>query len=85
MIRTILISLLACCMGSFITAETIKLSIWDRGVKLTSPTVEDLFAYLWFYEWNMFEAVHEGEHTTGLADWKWGLVSTQSYAQTSGD
>ena len=85
MIRTILISLLACGLSSVILADPIKLSIWDRGVKLTSPTDEDLFAYLWFYEWNMFEAVRKGEHTTGLADWKWGLVPTQSYAQTSGD
>lgn len=82
--RTFLI-LLTFCIGPMISADQIKLSIWDRGVKLTSPTDDGLFAYLWFYEWNMFEAVREGEHTNGTADWKWGLVSTQSYAQTSGD
>ena len=83
--RRIILLLLAAFVCTMTSANQIKLSIWDRGVKLTSPTDESLFAYLWFYEWNMFEAVRAGEHTTGLADWKWGIVSTQSYAQTSGD
>lgn len=78
----ILVAALICTMTS---ADPIKLSIWDRGVKLTSPADKDLFTYLWFYEWNMFEAVRKGEHTSGTSDWKWGMVSTQSYAQTSGD
>ena len=85
MIRTLVFILLASCPGSILAAEQIKLSIWDRGIKLTSPTDEDLFAYLWFYEWNMFDAVREGEHTGGTSDWKWGLVSTGTFASTKGD
>ncbi|MCB1124699.1 MAG: hypothetical protein KJT03_24310, partial [Verrucomicrobiae bacterium] len=61
------------------------LSIWDRGVKLTSTTDADFFAYLWFYEWTMFDAVNPGEHTGGTSDWKWGIVSTLNYAHTEGN
>jgi len=65
-------------------AYTGPIEIWDRGVKITSQTDHSLFAYLWFYEWTLFDAINEGEHTGGTSDWKWGLVSTSSYAQTSG-
>ena len=67
------------------SALKMNLSIWDRGVKITSPTDEGTFAYLWFYEWNMFDAVREGEHKSGTSDWQWSMVSTSSYASSKGD
>ena len=61
------------------------LTIWDRGVKLTSPNDPGLFAYLWFYEWTLFDSVHKGEHKSGNSDWKWDLDSNGSLANTSND
>ena len=36
--------------------------------------------YLWFYEWNMFEALLPGEHTNGVADWPWQVSNDKSSA-----
>jgi len=38
-------------------AEPMKLSSWDRGIAIHSPTDDSCFAYLWFYEWHLFDAV----------------------------
>ena len=67
------------------THDKMKLSIWDRGVKLTSPNDDATFAYLWFFEWTLFDAVLEGEHKGGTSDWKWSIDSTGSVAETQSD
>jgi acetyl esterase/lipase len=46
------------------TDET-RLSTWKRGVAITSSRDPELRMHLWFYEWNMFGAVTEGQHTRG--------------------
>ena len=61
------------------------LTIWDRGVKLTSPSDNGLYAYLWFYEWTLFDSVRQGEHKGGTSDWSWTLDSSNSLAATNGD
>lgn len=38
---------------------------WERGVGLRYPGQPAADMYLWFYEWNMFEAMAEGQHTHG--------------------
>ena len=43
----------------------ITLDEWRRGFSFTPQDREDLSMYIWFYEWNMFEAVHPGQHTGG--------------------
>ena len=43
----------------------ITLDKWRRGFSFTPDERNDLTMYLWFYEWNMFEAVHPGQHTGG--------------------
>ena len=43
----------------------IILDKWRRGFSFTPDERNDLTMYLWFYEWNMFEAVHPGQHTGG--------------------
>ncbi|MHC4740174.1 MAG: hypothetical protein ACYS9Y_14795 [Planctomycetota bacterium] len=64
----------------------INLRAWntpDRrqgGIVLESQTNKDMFMYLWFYEWNMFEAVRPGEHTFGFAGWTWEVNSDKSLA-----
>ena len=44
---------------------------WTRGLKTTARSNTSLFAYLWFYEWNLFEAVRAGQHTPGRRDFDW--------------
>ncbi len=53
------------------TKELMKMSSWERGISIHSPSDEDRFAYLWFYEWHLFDAVLAGEHTHGSHDWDW--------------
>ncbi len=47
----------------------LRLADWERGVAITAPAeaadAEPMRMYLWFYEWNMFDAVSPGEHTSG--------------------
>ena len=54
-------------------APALRLRLWERGIVVQSATDMDRFAYLWFYEWHMFDAVAEGEHTRGSAQWQWTL------------
>ena len=52
---------------------------------MTSPTDASTFAYLWFFEWTLFDAVLEGEHKSGTSDWTWSIDSTGSFAETQSD
>ena len=45
--------------------EKLRLSLWERGVAFQAPQDPDMKVYLWFYEWNMFEARSPGQHTHG--------------------
>ncbi|MBI4622361.1 MAG: hypothetical protein HY736_03950 [Verrucomicrobia bacterium] len=38
---------------------------WERGIALRIPDAKAADMYLWFYEWNMFEAMQAGQHTHG--------------------
>jgi hypothetical protein len=52
------------CFGQASTDEELmKLTNWERGVKVESRVDKTGFAYLWFYEWHLFDAVKKGEHT----------------------
>ncbi len=62
-----------------------RLSIWDRGLKVSSPDDPELYAYLWFYEWHMFGAVREGEHTGGISNWEWQRSDDGRSAETRSD
>ncbi len=43
----------------------VELFEWERGFAVRSKTNPDMAVYLWFYEWNMFEAIKPGQHTNG--------------------
>ena len=43
-----------------------QLGEWQRGFFFQPDGREDLRMYLWFYEWNLFEGVREGQHTPGV-------------------
>jgi hypothetical protein len=38
---------------------------WERGIALEAREQPGMAMYLWFYEWNMFDAVARGQHTPG--------------------
>ncbi len=43
----------------------VKLWEWEKGVAVESLEQKDMAVYLWFYEWNMFDARQKGVHTSG--------------------
>jgi hypothetical protein len=49
------------------SAPAIKLVRWAQGVAIQRRDRPDMYMALWFYEWNMFEAVFPGQHTGGLS------------------
>ena len=46
-------------------APNVRLLEWDRGLAVQSLTQKQMVVYLWFYEWNMFDAIEPGQHTRG--------------------
>jgi len=44
---------------------TVKLWEWEKGIAVESVARPGMTAYLWFYEWNMFDARLPGVHTNG--------------------
>jgi hypothetical protein len=47
------------------TIPNVRLFEWERGFAVQTLELEDMAVYLWFYEWNMFEAIEPGQHTNG--------------------
>jgi len=41
----------------------VQLFEWERGFAVRSRQNPKIAAYLWFYEWNMFDAMQRGQHT----------------------
>ena len=58
-----------------------KLTKWERGIKVESRRDKMGFAYFWFYEWHLFDAVTKGEHTQGSHSWKWTVDADGRLAQ----
>ena len=42
----------------------VRLFEWDRGLAVRALAQKEMAVYLWFYEWNMFEAIEPGQHTS---------------------
>ncbi len=49
--------------GGCASAPNVKLFEWERGIGVESLDQPGMSIYLWFYEWNMFEAVQSGQYT----------------------
>lgn len=49
-------------------APALRLVEWDRGIAVEPRGHPDRTMFLWFYEWNVFEAMSPGEHSQG--NWK---------------
>ena len=52
------------------TSPNITLREWEKGIAVESLEQSGMTVYLWFYEWNMFEARARGQHTGGSYEWK---------------
>lgn len=50
------------------TSARMRFSEWERGVSVDSVSDPEMRMYLWFYEWNMFDAMLPGQHTRGMWD-----------------
>lgn len=61
--------------------KLLKLTKWERGIKVESRGDKTGFAYFWFYEWHLFDAVTKGEHTHGSHSWKWAVNANGTLAQ----
>jgi hypothetical protein len=88
MYKRILVLIIAHCICSSIcfgqtakSEELMKLTRWERGVKVESRNDKTAFAYLWFYEWHLFGAVEKKEHTPGKSKWKWSVDDEGKLAQ----
>ncbi len=57
-----------------------KLTGWERGIKLEYRSDRNRFAFLWFYEWHLFNAIEKGEHTQGTYDWEWCVDENETTA-----
>lgn len=81
----LIILLTASCGLERNSEELVKLSVWSRGIKLQSRKDTSRFAYIWFYEWHMFDAVKKGEHTPGSCAWKWSVNTDNTIAQMTSE
>ena len=75
----------ACAARGANPEKLMKLTKWERGVKVESRTDKAGFAYFWFYEWHLFDAVAEGEHTHGSHEWKWSVNAKGTLARMDAD
>jgi hypothetical protein len=84
----ILITIIVQCIFSSISIaqetdlkKLMKLTKWERGIKVESRRYKKGFAYFWFYEWHLFDAVTKGEHTQGSRSWKWTVDAKSRLAK----
>lgn len=66
------------------SGPTVKLTEWERGLSVDALEKPDQRLFLWFYEWNMFDAFNTGQHNRGVyenkmtvsADGKSGVINS---------
>jgi hypothetical protein len=58
-------SAICLCLPLLAAAAQPRLVEWERGIALEPAADPAMKMYLWFYEWNMFEAMAPGPHTHG--------------------
>lgn len=59
----------------------IHLFKWGKGVGFEPHDAPDMKMYLWFYEWNLFDAVKPGEHNHGRCDFHKDIGEDRSEAR----
>jgi hypothetical protein len=63
--RTFLLAVVINMLPVGAMAAPPRLVEWERGIALQPSADPRMTMYLWFYEWNMFEAMAPGPHTHG--------------------
>jgi len=64
----------------------VRLFEWERGIGVESLERPGMAMYLWFYEWNMFDAVQSGQHThADFAQFTHDLDATGTQAEIRND
>jgi hypothetical protein len=53
---------------------------WERGIGLRSTAREPLSMFLWFYEWQLFDALEPGEFSEARYDWPHTVAEDQRSA-----
>lgn len=48
----------------------LALFAWERGIGVRAAASEPMAMYLWFYEWNLFDAFEPGDFTPGRWDFE---------------
>lgn len=48
----------------------VRLREWEKGISVEPLTNKEMKVYLWFYEWNLFDARKKGPHTAGSYKWR---------------
>jgi len=69
MLRLLPIALLSCvcALPAAAVEQPQRLFPFERGIGIRAAAETNECVYLWFYEWNMFDAMQRGQHTRG--DW----------------
>ena len=62
----------------------VRLIPWERGFAVEAPHQKGVRLYFWFYEWNMFDALSEGEHTSGRHDFPWVVSDDRASTESAG-
>lgn len=76
--RAVMRRLSSLCLGGLLLAGAAagaappapRIVEWERGIALQPPDQPAMSMYFWFYEWNMFEAMAPGQHTSGGYGWE---------------
>jgi hypothetical protein len=58
---------------------------WETGLAVESPAQPGMAVYLWFYEWNLFDAVKKGTTTAGTFRQPTRIDREQTEAVVGGD
>lgn len=68
-------------------ADATKTSLreWGKGIAVDSSQRDGMSVYLWFYEWNMFDARQQGQHTRGSHDWDRTVSTDGKTAEVNSD
>lgn len=62
----------------------VRLIPWQRGFAVEASGADGMRLYFWFYEWNVFQAVAQGEHTPGRHDFSWSVRDDHAVTEEHG-
>lgn len=63
--QIVLLVLVSLCVNLRADSPNLRLFEWQKGIGVQSRSEPGMSVFLWFYEWNMFDAREQGIHTPG--------------------